>query len=354
MAKEHASVAKKISGSVIRCGPRRMLHHICEKCGSGEPFKTKGGKTITMALGVYQCTDKEMGKVLGTTCLQSIRRIRGVMKKATQGAVTVTHEFKQGYRFPTLVYHVDLERLKTLLPTGSEMLRPSRGKMLRDGAEGRSKMHAHTGVPSEHVGRSASSQADEGVTNGGGDASTTTQRSAARRSDSLEDAYRETLQLHMEGLKQHGWRGVVKPELVSEIASKLELVGIEIHQINLLFNWMAEPKQAWILDKTKGRFDWLRDRVCKPQDLDNSLIQRFLNDLEAEQPLESSAPTENLRDCEFCHESFPPENTGLTHKTMKIACIPCAQERGETFIGCQPKPYNEFPSKKFEMEIEEV
>ena len=36
MASEHASVAKKIPGSVIRCGPRRMLQHICLFVGAPE------------------------------------------------------------------------------------------------------------------------------------------------------------------------------------------------------------------------------------------------------------------------------------------------------------------------------
>jgi hypothetical protein len=43
-----------------------MLQHLCEKCGSGKPFTTKNGKTMTVPAGEYQVTDKELMKVFGT------------------------------------------------------------------------------------------------------------------------------------------------------------------------------------------------------------------------------------------------------------------------------------------------
>src|ERR1700683_2243099 len=115
MSREHAKVAKKIPAPVLRCGPRHMLRHICEKCGSGEPFKAKNGKTVTLPAGTYQITDKELMKVLGTNRRQTIYENRQTMLAACRGAVTVTLEHKQGYSYPTNVYHVDLEKLRELI-----------------------------------------------------------------------------------------------------------------------------------------------------------------------------------------------------------------------------------------------
>jgi hypothetical protein len=375
MAKEHIKVAKTIPGSVIRCGPRRMLHHICQQCGSGQPFKTKGGKIITMPEGVYQCTDKEMMKVLGTNRRETVRENRKTMKEACKGAVKVTYEFKQGFRYPTIVYHVFLEMLADLTPTKSVYPKsPKRVGSTDTGSvgsktKGYTESAAHTGDAEHLLGHSTSPEAGEGVVSGEAGGSATRTRSAAQRDaadvDASTDPYVQTLHEHMEGLKLHGWTGKVKPEIVSEIASKLQLVGIEVHQINLLFNWMVAPKQAWILAKTKGRFDWLRDRICKPQDLDNSLLQRFLNDEEAAQLMnsvpvgeidtdEAGTAAPRLRDCEFCLEALPTEYTGMTDTSLKIACLTCASARGEKFTGYQPKPWEQPRTKKFEMEIEYV
>lgn len=188
MAREHASVAKKIPGSVIRCGPRRMLQHICERCGSGQPFKTKGGKVITMPEGMYQCTDKEMMKVLGTNRRETVRENRKTMKEACKGAVKVTYEFKQGYRYPTIVYHVFLEMLGDLTTTKSVYPKSTKSGKSKDtesvgsGTKGYTESAAHTGDAEHLLGHSTSPEAGEVVVSGG---SWLRQQNAAQRSTTL-------------------------------------------------------------------------------------------------------------------------------------------------------------------------
>ncbi len=114
MSSEHYKVACKIPKSVLRCGPRRLLQHICEKCGSGKPFKVKSGKTITIPDGEWQITDRELMKVIGTDRRQTIYENRITMLKAVGDAVTVSYKHKERTEWPLIVYHVDLEKLKKL------------------------------------------------------------------------------------------------------------------------------------------------------------------------------------------------------------------------------------------------
>ena len=92
MSSEHYKVACKIPKSVLRCGPRRLLQHICERCGSGKPFKVKSGKTITIPDGEWQITDRELMKVMGTDRRQTIYENRITMLKAVGDAVTVSYK----------------------------------------------------------------------------------------------------------------------------------------------------------------------------------------------------------------------------------------------------------------------
>lgn len=159
MAKEHSKVAKQIPGTLLRCGPRRLLQYICEKCGSGKPFRTKGGKEITLPAGEYQLTDAELMRVLGTNRRQTIRANRKTMETACRGAVTHDYIYKPGYRYPTIVYHVDLEKLTALTPdgvrpSGSKSVQPSctesghlnRTESVHSVQLGCTKTAAHTGV----------------------------------------------------------------------------------------------------------------------------------------------------------------------------------------------------------------
>lgn len=114
MSSEHYKVACKIPKSVLRCGPRRLLQHICEKCGSGKPFKVKSGKAITIPDGEWQITDRELMKVIGTDRRQTIYENRITMLKAVGDAVTVSYKHKERTEWPLIVYHVDLEKLREL------------------------------------------------------------------------------------------------------------------------------------------------------------------------------------------------------------------------------------------------
>lgn len=114
MSREYAKIACKIPKSVIRCGPRRMLQHICEKCGTDKPFKTKSGKTITIPAGEYQVTDKELMKVFGTDRRQTIIDWRQTILATCNGAVTVTKKHKNRMRWPVNIYHIDIEKLGKL------------------------------------------------------------------------------------------------------------------------------------------------------------------------------------------------------------------------------------------------
>ena len=116
MSREHYKIACKIPKSVLRCGPRRLLQHICKRCGAGKPFTTKSGKTITIPAGEWSITDKELMRVLGTDRRQTVYENRVTMLEACKGAVTVTYEYRTNGSWPSLVYHVDLEKLKELAP----------------------------------------------------------------------------------------------------------------------------------------------------------------------------------------------------------------------------------------------
>jgi hypothetical protein len=91
-----------------------LLQHICERCGSGKPFKVKSGKTITIPDGEWQITDRELMKVMGTDRRQTIYENRITMLKSVGDAVTVSYKHKERTEWPLIVYHVDLEKLREL------------------------------------------------------------------------------------------------------------------------------------------------------------------------------------------------------------------------------------------------
>jgi len=55
-------------------------------------------------------------RVLGTDRRQTVYENRVTMLEACKGAVTVTYEYRTNGSWRSLVYHVDLEKLKELAP----------------------------------------------------------------------------------------------------------------------------------------------------------------------------------------------------------------------------------------------
>jgi hypothetical protein len=55
-------------------------------------------------------------RVLGTDRRQTVYENRVTMLEACKGAVTVTYEHRTNGRWPSLVYHADVEKLKQLVP----------------------------------------------------------------------------------------------------------------------------------------------------------------------------------------------------------------------------------------------
>ena len=153
MSSEHYKAACKIPKSVLRCGPRRLLQHICERCGSGKPFKVKSGKTITIPAGEWSITDKELMRVLGTDRRQTVYENRVTMLEACKGAVTVTYEYRTNGSWPSLVYHVDFEKLKELVPghvAKSDTYGPQQ-KAIHMAADSTTESDTLLGVPTEHL-----------------------------------------------------------------------------------------------------------------------------------------------------------------------------------------------------------
>jgi hypothetical protein len=281
MSKEHAKIAKQIPGSVIRCGPRRMLQYICEKCGSGQEFKAKSGKSLRIPKGRFQCTDKEMMQVLGIESRRvTMREYRLVIKKKLRGAVTIKHEFKQGCRYPVIVYHVDLEKLKELIPKErTENVHHNQTESVQDDhtetVRGRTETDTHTGFPSE-TGVAVAGNASASVTPLGGDeiAEERTQRSAARRSASRADAYPKTIDhkdltqneksvwncindLVEVGYEANPSLGVLT-RIVACLEADLESNPDLSYSVGEVFEYVSKAK--WILETTQGRLEWLADR----------------------------------------------------------------------------------------------
>ena len=55
---------KKVHKDQVRCGTRHLLEHLC-KHWEGYVV-TRGGRCYTKEEGVYQLTDKELLKIIGT------------------------------------------------------------------------------------------------------------------------------------------------------------------------------------------------------------------------------------------------------------------------------------------------
>jgi len=266
MSKEHAKIAKQIPGSVIRCGPRRMLQYICEKCGSGEAFKAKNGKRVTIPAGKFQCTDKEMMKVLGIESRRvTMREYRLVIKKKLRGAVTIKHEFKQGCRYPVIVYYVDLEKLKELVPKErTETVHQNQTEGVQDNHTetvwGRTETDTHTGFPSETgvssvAGKASASKAGDSPE--GDEVPPATQRSAARRSASADSTYPEISKAldTLSGM-EIGYEPGYKKETLVRIHDWLQAENVSCSQ---LFEYLSRNK--WLPARVKGRLDWIPDRL---------------------------------------------------------------------------------------------
>jgi hypothetical protein len=296
MSKEHTKVAKKISGSIIRCGPRRMLQYICEKCGSGVPFKTKGGKEITMPLGEYQITDREMMTVLGTNRRKTVQENRRAMLKACKGAVATTYEYKRGCRYPVIVYHVDLDKLAEI----AQLKRPESvhskwSETDQSKLKGWTETATHTGVPSERIVPTSTQSVEIGGV-GGMATPSTTQRSAARRSgeatspDKTEYGEQDikNIQSYLNSLE--GYEGGASPELATRFLNALISTGdrmvlfcyepdddpdgfcFDWDRITALFRGYLD-KAEWLRNKTQGRLDWLVDRIESKGD--RSVLAQF-------------------------------------------------------------------------------
>jgi hypothetical protein len=335
MSREHAKVAKQIPASVLRCGPRHMLRHICEKCGSGEPFKTKNGKTVTLPAGTYQITDRELMKVLGTNRRQTIYENRQTMLAACRRAVTVTLEHKQGYRYPTNVYHVDLEKLRELIHVSENGVKPRIGKRYmeaqRKSRHGKpfptTKTATHTGDASHLSGDAASARtplAEGGV--GGGEAANaavTSQRSATLRcggGDAADPPYTENLEIVkglLDDLTQFGYEADASIETVNRIVVKLEAEQIEPVS---LFRYIG--KAQWILGKTSGRTDWLADRI--ESDSDRSLLAQFRKYLAGQQRRSADVPESDEASVEKAYlEGDIDMEDEITPKTLKECSVRC-------------------------------
>ncbi|MGA7796128.1 MAG: hypothetical protein WCA19_24100 [Candidatus Acidiferrales bacterium] len=293
MSKEHAKIAKLIPGSVIRCGPRRMLQYICEKCGSGEAFKAKNGKTLRVPEGKFQCTDKEMMKVLGIESRRvTMRENRLVIKKKLRGAVTIKHEFKQGCRYPVIVYYVDLEKLKELVPKErTETVHHNQTESIQDNhtetVRGRTETDTHTGFPSETgvssvAGKASASEAGDSQ-EGSKALPEPTQRSAVRRSVSADSTYPEISKAldTLSGL-EIGYEPGYRKETLVRIHGWLQAENVSCSQ---LFEYLSKAK--WIPGKVKGRLDWIPDRL--ESDDPRSAGNQFLAWLESK-----SRPKEGL------------------------------------------------------------
>ncbi len=328
MAREHASAAKNIPGSVIRCGPRRMLQHICERCGSGQPFKTKGGKVITMPEGVYQCTDKEMMKVLGTNRRETVRENRRSMVKALQGSVTIDREFKQGCRYPVLVYRVDLLKMAEIAhhnypkSVQSKWTETDQSKL-----KGWTETAAHTG-DLRLMGRTASPEAGEDGANGVGsaDAAQASLRCAPLRSDSA-DAFTPTDKKHQklvselqdfrEWLIEAGYESGTEKDL-TRIYRVLESKWDEFVDVQENFGPLFEeylPKAKWLLNKTQGRVAWLADRFESKSE--RSLLNQYRAFLEG-------------------RKRFEPEVLDDTLDSTPAADSPAARRKKFTMNTCEP------------------
>ncbi len=171
MSSEHYKVACKIPKSVLRCGPRRLLQHICEKCGSGKPFKVKSGKTITIPDGEWQITDRELMKVMGTDRRQTIYENRITMLEAVGDAVTVSYKHKERTEWPLIVYHVDIEKLKKL---NNDLVVHSATESVEGNPNSTTESDTYTGLlrpgertrnitPAQTAGSTPSSKSDEGL-----------------------------------------------------------------------------------------------------------------------------------------------------------------------------------------------
>ena len=271
MAKEHHKIAKRIPGTVIRCGPRTMLFHVCKHCGDGKPFK-RGKSTVTLPAGRYQMFDTEMMKVLGTTRRTTIRENRQTMLEACQGAVTLTYEFKQGCRYPVIVYHVDIEKLEALAtksvhPSCTENVHPKRTESVQPETKGCTESGAHTGDV-HLMGRVASPRTGEVATSGVGSADADERRCAALRSDPPAHSSPQTGESYLEvsvrnclkDLSASGYETNPSPDTVKRITSRLEADGAtQAYSVSYLFEYIAKAK--WLLNKTQGRLDWLADRI---------------------------------------------------------------------------------------------
>jgi hypothetical protein len=275
MSKEHAKVAKQIPGSVIRCGPRRMLHYICEKCGSGQPFKAKNGKTLTMPAGRFQCTDKEMMKVLGVDSRrQTMIDWRRAMKKATRGAVTTKNEFKQGYTHPTIVYYVDLEKLEALATQTEIVCDPhtknvceAHTEIVLDGhtenVYPHTKTAAHTGVLTEQGSPSApKSGAKHGRPKKRGAAAAANAAQRVATAGAQASPHFISVTGCMRDLVPVGYEANPEQDTIQRIATCIEADQDTNPDLNYSVSEVFEyvSKAKWILDLTQGRTDWLADR----------------------------------------------------------------------------------------------
>ncbi len=347
MSREHAKVASKIPKSVVRCGPRRMLQHLCEKCGSGKPFTTKNGKTMTVPVGEYQVTDKELMKVFGTDRPKTIGDWRRAIVAATNGAVTVTKKYKNRMPWPVNVYQIDLKKLDELkgeiaLHSRAESDLDSGAKIALETINSRAKTAALLGVPSERIVGTKAYDAFDGAVGGKVATPPTTQRSAALRIvgddvDSLQDKTNPYEQGEIESIQQHmddleGYEGKTTPELAIRVRKALE--AHDALDWPILFTEYL-PKVVWLRNKTQGRLDWLVDRIESKGE--RSLLAQFKLFYAKRKPVEDYA----AQVAEYVAElSWHPY---VHEKAKGNCCDVCGLSR---FVGNHQKSY-EPPDKTY-------
>jgi hypothetical protein len=336
MSSKHVSAA-------LACGKFKgdtlvMLLGLCHKAGTGKPFKS--GKVIPEG-EVRRCTDKVLMRALRTKREKSINTIR----KRLLAAKVITAERQPNFyngrsTYPAYVYQVNLERLLEMAKNASQTTGRQTPRRLQN-LPGR-KRPSKQNLPGEKCslignsvvsGDASPAQIQSQVQAAGGlPSATAAQRSARGAADSPTD-YQEFIATGLESLKQNGWNGSINLDLITEIAAYLERIGIDPTQIPFLFAWITEPKQSWILRKTRGRFDWLRDRIVDPQNLDRSLVQQFLEaESERREPVEGSAKTFKME-----IEEIPESESASAKAYLEgevVFADPCDYEIDEKHTRC--------------------
>jgi hypothetical protein len=98
---------KKVHKDQVRCGARHLLEHLCK---NWEGYVvTRGGHAYTKQEGVYQLTDKELFKIIGTTRRNTLYDQRQRLLDTLEGVFTIRRVKMPNMKHPANVYCCDLE-----------------------------------------------------------------------------------------------------------------------------------------------------------------------------------------------------------------------------------------------------